>query len=155
MNETKIVKSKSSISSRRSKQSNKSNKSKGSRQSKQSNRSNRSSKSNRTKNDVESITTTEEKRDLLDKTFTSAATGLFGTKMNSIIPLDPVFIAKMEEICNAGVFPSELVLQLKHSGINKPHILVNTFGGGIATLAKQIMFMKVSIFLHKLSLIHI
>ena len=69
--------------------------------------------------------------------------------MNGIIPLDPEFIDKMEEICQAGVFPSELVLQLKHGGINKPHILVNTFGGGIATLAKQIMFMKVSIFLDK------
>ena len=148
MNETKCetVTSKSSTSSKRSKQSNKSNrskqsnksnKSKGSRQSKQSSRSSRSSKSNRTKNDVESITTTEEKRDLLDKTFTSAATGLFGTQVNNIIPLDPVFIHKMEEICNAGPFPSELILQLKNSGINTPHILVNTFGGGIATLAKK------------------
>ena len=121
--------------------------SKSSRTSKRSNRSNTSKSTN--KNDVESIKETEEKRDILDRTCTSAAEELFGTKVNSIIALDPEFIAKMEEICDVGVFPSELLLQLKNSGINTPHILVNTFGGGIATLAKQIMFMKVSIFLDK------
>ena len=120
--------------------------SKSSRKSKQSNRSN---KSTRTKNDVESIKETEEKRDILDRTCTSVAEDMFGTRVNSLIILAPEFIAKMEEICDLGPFPSELLKELKNSGINTPHMLVNTFGGGIAALAKQIVFMKVSIFIEE------
>ena len=111
--------------------------------------SNRSKKSIRTKNAVESIKETEKKRDILDRNCTSVAEDMFGTKVNGIIILDPEFIAKMEQICDVGPIPSELLLQLQNSGINTPHILVNTFGGGTAALAKQIMFMKVSIFLDK------
>ena len=53
----------------------------------------------------------------------------------------------MEEIYDLGPFSSKLLKELRNSGINTPHMLVNTFGGGIAALAKQIVFMKVSIFI--------
>ena len=74
---------------------------------------------------------------------------MFGTKVNGIIILDPECIAKMEQICDVGPILGELLIQLKNSGINTPHMLVNTFGGGTAALTKQIKFMKFSIFLDK------
>ena len=119
-----------------------------SRKSRQSNRSNKSN-TIRTKPEVDGIKETEEKQDILDRTCTSVAEDICGTRANSLIILAPECIAKMEEVYDLGPFPSGLLKELRNSGINTPHMLVNAFGRGIAALAKEIVFTRVFILIEK------
>lgn len=56
---------------------------------------------------------------------------------------------KLEEICDLGPFPSTILQALVKQGINSPHKLINTFGRGIGNLAKQIVYMKLSLFIEE------
>ena len=74
---------------------------------------------------------------------------VFGQRTEYNTPMLPNFIATLETVCNLGPFPTSILQALVKQGIHSPHILVNTFGGGISNLAKQLVYMKLSLFIEE------
>ena len=73
----------------------------------------------------------------------------FGPRKTHQDPMTPKFLNKLEELCDEGLFPVPMVNKLVASGLNCPHTLINTFGGGITNLAMHLAYMKIILFLHE------
>ena len=105
-----------------------------------------SAKSTKSNKSRRSIKSTRAKMDKLDESAIFEIEEVYGPRVECIEPMCPTFIAKLELVCGLGPLPSEL---LTKSGINSPHTLINTFGGGVMNLAKQLVYMKISLFIEK------
>ena len=87
---------------------------------------------------------TKEALDMIDETTSQEIEELFGPRKAHNIPMTPKFLDKLEAVCAMGPFPVTVVNKLVKAGLNCPHTLINTFGGGIIGLAMRIAYMKVS-----------
>ena len=72
-----------------------------------------------------------------------------GKRIEQKVPMLPTFIETLETVCDLGSFPSAILQELVKSGIHSPHLLINTFGGGLFILAKHMVYMKVSLFIEQ------
>ena len=76
----------------------------------------------------------------MDITVMTAATDIFGKEKEHIDPLTPEFIEKLEDLCDITPFPIPILQQFQKGGINKPHKLVNTFGGSISASTTTVFY---------------
>ena len=72
----------------------------------------------------------------------------YGPRKTHQDPMTPKFLSKLEKLCDEGLFPVPMVNKLVATGLNCPHTLINTFGGGITNLAMHLVYMKITLFLH-------
>lgn len=98
---------------------------------------------------VRSNKSSKEKLNKLDESAIVALDEMYGPRIENIDGMDTNFIAKLENVCDLGPFPAPILLQLIKSGLNTPHKVINTFGGGIMYLAKQLVYMKLSLFIEE------
>ena len=84
----------------------------------------------------------------LDKEALKTIQELFGEKPINVQQPRAIFITKLEKVLGEKI-PPEIFSELVDGKIITPHMLINTFGRGIQSIAKFICYHKPSLFLHK------